>query len=74
MSGLVTTTWPAARMVLRMGAGRVPVVDAGGELQVRERGQFAQLGRLVLAERLGREEVQRAGCGSSAMAWRTGRL
>ena len=63
MSGLVTTTWPADRMFVRIGAGRVAVVDAGCDVDLGGGGQLAERGQLVLAQRLGREEVQRASGG-----------
>ena len=59
MSGLVTTTWPAARIVWRTAGARVPVVDAGREVDAGQLGEGAQPGQLVLAQRLGREEVER---------------
>ena len=59
MSGLVTTTWPAARTVERIGRRRVPVVGRGRDVQPARGGQLPELGHLVLAERLGREEEQR---------------
>ena len=46
--------------------GRVAVVDARGDIDVSGVGELAEGRQLVLAERLGREQVQRAGGGSSA--------
>ena len=45
MSGLVTTTWPAARIAERIGAGRVAVVGRGDDRQPGRGRQLAELGR-----------------------------
>ena len=60
MSGLVTTTWPAVRIVRPDRRRRVAVVDAGADVHLGGCGQLAKRRELVLAERLGREEVERA--------------
>ena len=61
MSGLVTTTWPGGADVVADGRRRVAVVDARGDINVGGVGQLAERRQLVLAERLGREQVQGAG-------------
>ena len=43
------------------GRRRIAVVDAGSDLQLRRRGEPPEGCQLVLAERLGREQVERAG-------------
>ena len=57
----MTTTWPAARMSCGSGSGVSPSYDAGGDVYFRGFRQLAKRGELVLAERLGGEQVERSG-------------
>ena len=59
MSGFVTTTWPAARIADRIGAGVSPSYVEVDIDRFAARRQLAELGHLVLAERLGREQEER---------------
>ena len=60
MSGLVTTTCPAVRMADRIGAGVSPSYVAAATWQRARLREPGELRDLVLAERLRREQEQRA--------------
>ena len=52
--------WPRSRIALRASAGRVAVVGENAEAVVQARGQVVQFGELILRQRLGGKEIQRA--------------
>ena len=56
-------TWPRSRIALRASLRRVAVVGEDAEAVVEARRQIVEFGELVLRERLGGEEVQRARIG-----------
>ena len=55
-------------------AGRVAVVGEDAEVVVEARGQVVELGELILGERFGGEEVERAGVGVLEDGLRIGKL